>query len=142
MTKSEAITSIVAKAEAFSGLTLDSEARLSAMAEQYYDMACAFTGFSVLPDALLPFVTTATIRAWNRRGAESVSAFSGISVRENYIDIEEELKKNLRKMKNPQSPVVIPPDPDPDPDPEEEPADDPDSEQDPDGEQDPEADDA
>ena len=140
MTKSEAITSIVAKAEAFSGLTLDSEARLSAMAEQYYDMACAFTGFSVLPDALLPFVTTATIRAWNRRGAESVSAFSGISVREDYIDIEEELKKNLRKMKNPQSPVVIPPDPDPDPDPdpnpEEEPADDPD------GEQDPEADDA
>lgn len=111
MTKSEAITSIVAKAEAFSNLSPDSEARINAMAEQYYDMACAFTGFSVLPDALLPFVTTATIRAWNRRGAESVSAFSGISVRENYIDIEEELKKNLRKMKNPQAPVVIAPEP-------------------------------
>ena len=53
MTKSEAIMSIVAKAEAFSNLSPDSEARINAMAEQYYDMACAFTGFSVLPDALL-----------------------------------------------------------------------------------------
>jgi len=133
MTKSEAITSIVAKAEAFSDLTTDGS-RLSAMAEQYYDMACAFTGFSVLPDALLPFVTTATIRAWNRRGAESVSAFTGISVRENYIDIEDELKKNLRKMKNPQAPVVIPPETDSDegsePDPETDDESDPDTEAD------------
>ena len=142
MTKSEATTEIVAKVEAFSGITLTDESRLTAMADHYYGLACSYTGFSVLPDALLSFVTTAVIRAWQRRGAESVSSFAGISVRENYIDIEEELKKNLRKMKNPQSPVVIPPDPDPDPDPEEEPADDPDSEQDPDGEQDPEADDA
>lgn len=107
MTRDEAISAIVTKAEAICDLSNDNVARLSAMAGHYYDMACAFTGFSVLPDALLPFVTTATVRAWNRRGAEAVSSFAGISVHETYIDIEQELKKAVRKMKNPQAPVVM-----------------------------------
>lgn len=109
MTKDEEISKIVSDVVAFCDLGSDSESRLAAMAGHYYDMACAFTGFSVLPDSLLSFVTTAVIRAWQRRGAEAVSSFAGISVRENYIDIEQDLKKQLRKLRNPQSPVVIQP---------------------------------
>lgn len=107
MTKSEAITAIVAKVEAFCGLNLDDEARIAAISEHYYDLACAFTGFSVLPEALLPFVSIACVRAWGRRGAEATSHFTGISVSETYVDIESEMKRALSRRQNPLSPVVV-----------------------------------
>lgn len=119
MTRDEAISKIVNEVVAFCDLTSASESRLAAMAGHYYDMAAGFTGFSILPDSLLSFVTTAVIRAWQRRGAEAVSSFAGISVHETYIDIEQDLKKQLRKMRCPSSPVFIP-EPESEPDPEDE----------------------
>lgn len=107
-TKAQAIASIVASVEAFMDVSLVDETRLNAMVSHYYDMVAGITGYSVLPDALLPFVRTASIRAWNRRGAEATSSFSGIGVSERYIDIEEDLRKQVMKMKNPLAPVVIP----------------------------------
>ena len=107
-TKAQAVASIVAAVEAFCDVQLVDETRLSAMVSHYYDMAAGITGYTVLPDALLPFVRTASIRAWNRRGAEATSSFSGIGVSERYIDIEEDLRKQVMKMKNPLAPVVIP----------------------------------
>ena len=107
-TKAQAIASIVASVEAFMDVSLVDETRLNAMVSHYYDMVAGITGYSVLPDALLPFVRTASIRAWNRRGAEATSSFSGIGVSERYIDIEEDLRKQVMKMKNPMAPVVIP----------------------------------
>lgn len=107
-TKAQAIASIVASVEAFMDVLLVDETRLNAMVSHYYDMVAGITGYSVLPDALLPFVRTASIRAWNRRGAEATSSFSGIGVSERYIDIEEDLRKQVMKMKNPLAPVVIP----------------------------------
>lgn len=108
MTRDEAISKIVNDVVAFCDLASESGSRLAAMAGHYYDMAAGFTGFSILPDSLLSFVTTAVIRAWQRRGAEAVSSFAGISVHETYIDIEQDLKKQLRKMRCPSSPVFIP----------------------------------
>ena len=74
-------------------------------------MAAGITGYTVLPDALLPFVRTASIRAWRRRGAEANVSFSGIGVSEKYVDIEGELRDQLKMMKNPAAPVVIPEEP-------------------------------
>ena len=107
-TKAQAVASIVSSVEAFMDVSLVDETRLNAMVSHYYDMVAGITGYSVLPDALLPFVRTASIRAWNRRGAEATSSFSGIGVSERYIDIEEDLRKQVMKMKNPLAPVVIP----------------------------------
>lgn len=107
-TKAQAVASIVASVEAFCEVTLVDETRLETMVSHYYDMAAGVTGYTVLPDALLPFVRTASIRSWNRRGAESTSRFTGIGVTETYIDIEEDLRKQVMKMKNPLAPVVIP----------------------------------
>ena len=116
-TKAQAVTSIVASVEAFLGVTLTDETRLTAMVNHYYDMAAGITGYPVLPDALLPFVRTASIRAWQRRGAEVTSRFTGIGVTEAYIDIEADLRKQVMKMKNPLAPVVIPPEEDSDDEP-------------------------
>ena len=107
-TKAQAVSSIIAKIEAFMDVSLVDESRLNAMVDHYYDMVSGITGYAVLPDALLPFVRTASIRAWNRRGAESTSRFTGIGVSEAYLDIEEDLRKQVMKMKNPLAPVVIP----------------------------------
>ena len=107
-TKEQAVTSIVASVEAFLDVTLTDESRLNAMVSHYYDMAAGITGYPVLPDALLPFVRTASIRAWQRRGAEVTSRFTGIGVTEAYIDIEADLRKQVMKMKNPVAPVVLP----------------------------------
>lgn len=106
--RSEAITAITEEVVAFYGLSESVDiARLDAIVGHYYDLAVGYTGFSTLPDALLPFVSTACIRAWNRRGAEAVSHFTGISVTETYVDIEGELKKALSRRKNPFAPVVV-----------------------------------
>lgn len=106
--RSEAISDILSEVIAICGDTQDSdEARLTAIVGHYYDMTAGFTGFSELPDALLPPVCTASVRAWRRRGAEALNTFSGIGVSESYIDIEKELKNAVRKMKNPTSPVII-----------------------------------
>ena len=107
-TKAQAVASIVSSVEAFMDVSLVDETRLNAMVSHYYDMAAGITRYPVLPDALLPFVRTASIRAWNRRGAEASSRFTGIGVSEAYIDIEEDLRKQLKKMSNPLAPVVIP----------------------------------
>ena len=111
-TKAQAVTSIVSSVEAFLDVTLTDETRLTAMVNHYYDMVAGITGYSVLPDALLPFVRTASIRAWQRRGAEVTSRFTGIGVTEAYIDIEADLRKQVLKMKNPFAPGVIPPEAD------------------------------
>lgn len=106
--RSEAISDIVSEVIAICGDTQEGdETRLTAMVSHYYKMAAGFTGFSELPDALLPPVCTASVRAWRRRGAEALNTFSGIGVSESYIDIEKELKNAVRKMKNPTSPVII-----------------------------------
>jgi len=107
-TKAQAVGGIVSSVEAFCGVDLIDESRLEAMVSHYYDMAAGITGYSVLPDALLPFVRTASIRAWRRRGAEETSRFTGIGVTEAYIDIESDLRVQLKKMRNPAAPVVIP----------------------------------
>ena len=107
-TKAQAVASIVSSVEAFLDVSLVDETRLNAMVSHYYDMVAGITGYPALPDALLPFVRTASIRAWNRRGAESTSRFTGIGVSEAYLDIEEDLRKQVMKMKNPLAPVVIP----------------------------------
>lgn len=108
MTKAQAVASIVSSVEAFMDVSLVDESRLNAMVDHYYDFAASTAGYSVLPDALLPFVRTASIRAWQRRGAEATSRFTGIGVTEAYIDIEEDLRKQVLKMKNPLAPVVLP----------------------------------
>ena len=106
--RSEAISDIVSEVMTICDMQqIGDEARLTAMVNHYYKMAAGFTGYSELPDALLPPVCTASIRAWRRRGAESLVSFSGIGVSERYVDIEDELKKAIRMMKNPTSPVVI-----------------------------------
>lgn len=106
--RSEAISDIVSEVISICGDTQEGdEARLTAIVGHYYKMAAGFTGFSELPDALLPPVCTASVRAWRRRGAEALNTFSGIGVSESYIDIEKELKNAIRKMKNPTSPVII-----------------------------------
>lgn len=110
-TKAQAVASIVAAVEAFCDVQLVDETRLNAMVSHYYDMAAGITGYTVLPDALLPFVRTASIRAWRRRGAEANVSFSGIGVSEKYVDIEGELRDQLKMMKNPAAPVVIPEEP-------------------------------
>ena len=106
-TKAQAVSDIVSEVEAICDIPSGNESRLAAMVGHYYDMAAGYSGFPELPDALLPFVCTASVRAWRRRGAEATSNFSGIGVSEGYIDIEGELRKGIRKMKNPSSPVVI-----------------------------------
>ena len=106
-TKNEAVSDIVSEVVAICDIPSGSESRLAAIVGHYYDMAAGYTGYSELPDALLPFVCTASVRAWRRRGAEATSAFSGIGVSERYVDIEGELLNGIRKMKNPASPVVI-----------------------------------
>ena len=107
-TRDEAIAAISAEVVSFMGLSESADvSRLNAIIGHYYDLATGYTGYDVLPDALLPFVTTACIRAWNRRGAEAVSHFTGISVSETYIDIEGDLKKTLSRRKNPLNPVVV-----------------------------------
>ena len=106
--RSEAISDIVSEVMAICpDVQTGDGARLTAIVGHYYKMAAGFTGFSELPDALLPPVCTASVRAWRRRGAEALSNFSGIGVSESYIDIEKELKNAVRKMKNPTSPVII-----------------------------------
>ena len=106
--RSEAISDIVSEVMAICpDVQEGDETRLTAMVSHYYKMAAGFTGFSELPDALLPPVCTASVRAWRRRGAEALGSFSGIGVSESYIDIEKELKNAIRKMKNPTSPVII-----------------------------------
>lgn len=107
-TKAQAVTGIVSTVEAICGEALVDSSRLEAMVNHYYDMAAGLTGYTVLPDALLPFVRTACVRAWRRRGAEANSRFTGIGVTEAYIDIENDLRDQLKKMRNPLSPVVLP----------------------------------
>lgn len=81
-------------------------ARIDAFSCQYYDMAAGFSGYSELPDAHLSIVTMAVLKAWRKRGSEANETFSGIGVSEKYVDIEEELRKNLKGMRNPLSSVV------------------------------------
>ena len=107
-TKAQAVTGIVSTVEAICGETLVDSSRLEAMVTHYYDMAAGLPGYTVLPDALLPFVRTACVRAWRRRGAEATSRFTGIGVNEAYLDIEGDLRDQLKKMRNPLSPVVLP----------------------------------
>lgn len=107
-TKAQAVNSIVTTVEAICGVDMVDSSRLEAMVSHYYDMAAGITGYTVLPDALLPFVRTACVRAWRRRGAEATSRFTGIGVNEAYLDIEGDLRDQLKKMRNPLSPVVLP----------------------------------
>lgn len=115
MERDEAIATIVKQVIAMCGLDVDTPSeelaetfeRLDAFASQYYDMAAGFSGYTVLPDALLSFVSMATLKAWRKRGSEANETFSGIGVSERYVDVEEELRKNLKGMRNPFSPVVI-----------------------------------
>ena len=106
-TKAQAVTDLIQSVEAICAIDQIDTRRLEALVSHYYDMAASITGYDVLPDALLPFVRTACVRAWQRRGSEATLRFSGIGVSESYIDIEDDLRKQLRKMKNPLSPVII-----------------------------------
>lgn len=106
-TKAQAVSEIKASVEAICDIDLIDTRRLEALVSHYYDMTASITGYSVLPDALLPFVRTACVRAWRRRGSEANVRFSGIGVSESYIDIEDDLRKQVRKMKNPLSPVIV-----------------------------------
>ena len=108
-TRQEAITAIAAEVVAICDIPDGyNESRLNAMVGHYYDLAATYTCFSVLPDALLPSVCTACVRAWRRRGSEANVSFTGIGVSERYINIEQSLKDELKMMKNPCSPVIMP----------------------------------
>nr|DAQ62504.1 MAG TPA: hypothetical protein [Caudoviricetes sp.] len=108
MERDAAIASITKSVMAMCGIkdgTEDSD-RIDAFASQYYDMAAGITGYAELLDAHLPFVTTATMRAWRKRGAEANRSFSGIGVSESYVDIENDLLNAVKGMKNPFATVI------------------------------------
>lgn len=106
-TKAAAVASIVANVKTLRGLTSTSDAKLTVLANRYYDSACAYTGYSILPDPLLSFVEDAVIQAWNKRGAEGLNSQSAVGVSEQYLDVETVLRQNLRHKRNPFSAVVV-----------------------------------
>lgn len=114
MERDEAIATISRAVIAMCGLSVDTQTeecanafeRIDAFTSQYYDMATGFSGYTELPDAHLPIVSMAVLKAYRKRGSEGNETFSGIGVSEKYVDVEEELRKNLKGMRNPLSSVV------------------------------------
>lgn len=114
MERDEAIATIATQVISMCGLNVEVPteesasdfSRIDAFTSQYYDMAVGFSGYSELPDAHLPLVSMAVLKAWRKRGSEANETFSGIGVSEKYVDIEEELRRNLKGMRNPLSIVV------------------------------------
>lgn len=104
-TKAAAVASIVANVKELRNIN-GSDKKITILANRYYDSACAFTGYPVLPDPLLSFVEDAVIQAWNKRGAEGLNSQSAVGVSEQYIDVETTLRQNLRHKRNPFSAVV------------------------------------
>ncbi|MBR4906551.1 MAG: hypothetical protein IKZ44_06815 [Clostridia bacterium] len=106
MTKETAVTQIVANIATLRGISNSTkENQIRVYANRYYDSACAFTGYSELPDALLSFVEDATLQAWMKRGSEGLNSQSAAGVSEHYLDVEYSLRQNLRYKRNPLSAV-------------------------------------
>ena len=80
---------------------------LNALISRYSRLACSVTHFQTLPDSLCPYVETAVIRAYSRVGDEAFTSQSVFDVSTNYVDIENDLIKQLSCKKNPASMVVI-----------------------------------
>lgn len=107
MTKEAAVSAIVSNVQTLRDITDEAEAaKITIFANRYYDSACAVTGYSELPDALLSFVEDAVVQAWNKRGAEGLNTQSAAGVSEQYIDVEYSLRQNLRFKHNPLSTVA------------------------------------
>ena len=87
--------------------TADDAELLNALISRYSRLACSVTHFDTLPDELCPYVETAVIRAYNKVGDESFASQSIFDVSTNYVDIENDLIKQLSCKKNPASMVVI-----------------------------------
>lgn len=103
-TKATAVAQIVANVKELKNLN-GSDAKIAIYANRYYDSACAFTGYELLPDALLSFVEEAVLQAWTKRGAEGLNSQSAVGVSETYLDVEMQLRTNLRHKRNPLSAV-------------------------------------
>ena len=104
-TKATAIANIVNNVKTLRDLT-GSDAKITILANRYYDSACAFTGYDVLPDALLSFVEDAVLQAWSKRGAEGLNSQTTAGISEQYLDVEYTMRQNLRYKRNPLSAVV------------------------------------
>ena len=104
-TKATAIANIVNNVKTLRDLT-GSDAKITILANRYYDSACAFTGYDVLPDALLSFVEDAVLQAWSKRGAEGLNSQTAAGISEQYLDVEYTMRQNLRYKRNPLSTVV------------------------------------
>ena len=101
-TKATAVENIVANVKELRNIN-GSDRKITILANRYYDSACAYTGYTVLPDALLSFVEDAVLMAWSKRGAEGLNSQSAVGVTEQYIDVETALRQNLRHKRNPMS---------------------------------------
>ncbi len=106
MTKAAAVSAIVANVKTLKDIHVNNyDAKITVYANRYYDSACAFTGYAELPDALLSFVEDAVMQAWQKRGAEGLNSQSAVGVSETYLDVEMQLRSNLRHKRNPLSAV-------------------------------------
>lgn len=109
MTKEAAISEIVSNITLLRDITENKEAaKIQVFAKRYYDSACAITGYTELPDALLSFVEDATLQAWMKRGAEGLNMQTAAGVSEQYIDVEYALRANLKAKHNPLATTVMP----------------------------------
>ena len=73
--------------------TAEDAGLLNALISRYSRLACYVTHFDTLPDELCPYVETAVIRAYNKVGDEAFASQSIFDVSTNYVEIENNLKK-------------------------------------------------
>lgn len=105
--KETAINSIVANVATLCDCGSDSAltGKIRVFANRYYDSACGYTGYTLLPDALLSFVEDAVVQAFRKRGAEGLNSQSAAGISETYLDVAYALRQNLRFKRNPNSAV-------------------------------------